>query len=704
MNDFIDNDSNNIRPASAPVQDAHTRTTNLPITASTPSLLSVSTHRLPVLMPRPHPHQPIRALDADAFANLHLEHLTSDVPDSVLFPFLHGLEGDNVHQNSFFAASSGLNFKVSAPSRSQEGSGEDEPASEGNGSGSGGARWGNGNGSGNGSGCAGQQRAHAPNVVKVPEYRGLVWVACDDEQDEQDDHVYDARYAFDPHAHGFAQPAAAHDGEFEDEDFDFEYEDEDYEDASDEQDGDADGDEEDDDDNLEDEREHAGELMQLDVDVVHHSHSQQHQPHNMHSDAGKGGGVDGKKEGEEEVENNQDPNAGAHMHPQALRKPTASAPITIQTGPHFVHNHSSHHYASSHHHHDVPYTHVQHQHSTINFPTSSSSPASLASPSDNLNGADRANGNFEYDHEGVRRLSTSSVSTTDTVSSSTSTSTSDSAHSHYGFGFGAEEGFVASASYSTTASSIADQHFKDDQDVLDTDTDTSRTTDISPIDTGITTPCTSPMTDINIDDCIPSPITLSQGDSVSAPATATPSHPPPPYTAQCSMSSVTVISTPKSAVTATTVAEPSSGSVSPVPLTPDVTGTGATPGANSDSSLSNPNMHLHSLSPSPASSSSSNEKMGLEMTAEEVKRLTVTSSFRTVDLLTIDPSDGQPMFLPPRVPDGISLRNFGIQVVSLTPILFFPHDFLVHFGGIIHALNDFACFYASCGVGLPLSC
>ncbi|OBZ66194.1 hypothetical protein A0H81_13806 [Grifola frondosa] len=60
---------------------------------------------LPVLHHRPDPHQPIRALSAADFARIHLAHLTSHAPDHVLFPFLHGLEGDNDAQNSFFAAS-----------------------------------------------------------------------------------------------------------------------------------------------------------------------------------------------------------------------------------------------------------------------------------------------------------------------------------------------------------------------------------------------------------------------------------------------------------------------------------------------------------------------------------------------------------------------------------------------------------------------
>ena len=44
----------------------------------------------------------IPALDASTFSKLHLQHLLSHPPDSALFPFLHGLEGANDAQNSFF--------------------------------------------------------------------------------------------------------------------------------------------------------------------------------------------------------------------------------------------------------------------------------------------------------------------------------------------------------------------------------------------------------------------------------------------------------------------------------------------------------------------------------------------------------------------------------------------------------------------------
>ena len=94
---------------------------------------------LPVLLPRPAPHAPIRALTAAQFAKIRHLHLTSDVPDAVLFPFLHGLEGDNHAQNLFFSK-------------------------------------------------------HGSSVA-VPDYRGLIWVLADDDDEpptpEHTDHPHD---------------------------------------------------------------------------------------------------------------------------------------------------------------------------------------------------------------------------------------------------------------------------------------------------------------------------------------------------------------------------------------------------------------------------------------------------------------------------------------------------------------------------------
>ncbi|KAL4246440.1 hypothetical protein ABKN59_009635 [Abortiporus biennis] len=103
---------------------------------------------LPVIHPRPLPHAPIRSISASQFADIHLKYLTSHAPDHVIFPFLHGLEGDNEAQNMFFAPSS-------RGGHSPEGLKNEEDTT----------------------GCVG------PTGVKVPQFRGLLWVACDDEQD-----------------------------------------------------------------------------------------------------------------------------------------------------------------------------------------------------------------------------------------------------------------------------------------------------------------------------------------------------------------------------------------------------------------------------------------------------------------------------------------------------------------------------------------
>lgn len=47
---------------------------------------------------------PIPLLSTEQLSQLHLKHIVSHVPDGVLFPFLHGLEGSNVAQNTFFSA------------------------------------------------------------------------------------------------------------------------------------------------------------------------------------------------------------------------------------------------------------------------------------------------------------------------------------------------------------------------------------------------------------------------------------------------------------------------------------------------------------------------------------------------------------------------------------------------------------------------
>ncbi|KAG8976254.1 tyrosine/serine/threonine protein phosphatase pps1 [Tulasnella sp. 427] len=55
-----------------------------------------------VLIQRPAPHSPVRAITAHQLSRLVHQYNSADVEDSVLFPFLHGLEGNNIAQNSFF--------------------------------------------------------------------------------------------------------------------------------------------------------------------------------------------------------------------------------------------------------------------------------------------------------------------------------------------------------------------------------------------------------------------------------------------------------------------------------------------------------------------------------------------------------------------------------------------------------------------------
>jgi hypothetical protein len=61
------------------------------------------------------------------FTSLHIQHFLVHPPDHVLFPFLHGLEGENNVQNTFFAnASAGSHWVVGveAPVAVRSASGE----------------------------------------------------------------------------------------------------------------------------------------------------------------------------------------------------------------------------------------------------------------------------------------------------------------------------------------------------------------------------------------------------------------------------------------------------------------------------------------------------------------------------------------------------------------------------------------------------
>lgn len=86
--------------------------------------------------------QPIRTLTARQYSDLHLNFMLSHPPDHVLFPFLHGLEGDNEAQNMFFA-SAGYTAAVQ-------------------------------------SNAGGSQRSRT-KPVQAPSYRGLVTVLADED-------------------------------------------------------------------------------------------------------------------------------------------------------------------------------------------------------------------------------------------------------------------------------------------------------------------------------------------------------------------------------------------------------------------------------------------------------------------------------------------------------------------------------------------
>ncbi len=93
-------------------------------------------------LPLPPKSSHTRLLSAKAFADLHLNHTLSHPPDNVLFPFLHGLEGDNHAQNAFFHSSA-----IGSPTKSYG-----SPAT-----------------------------VNVNYAAKVPKYRGLAWVVCEED-------------------------------------------------------------------------------------------------------------------------------------------------------------------------------------------------------------------------------------------------------------------------------------------------------------------------------------------------------------------------------------------------------------------------------------------------------------------------------------------------------------------------------------------
>ena len=95
----------------------------------------------------------IHSLDSTTFAQLHLQHILSHPPDNILFPFLHGLEGDNHAQNAFFATSNSAHPVQHRHHHYHS------------------------------------QELSTHITPKIPKYRGLVWVVCEEDLEQAGDVV-----------------------------------------------------------------------------------------------------------------------------------------------------------------------------------------------------------------------------------------------------------------------------------------------------------------------------------------------------------------------------------------------------------------------------------------------------------------------------------------------------------------------------------
>ena len=95
----------------------------------------------------------IHSLDPETFAQLHLQHTLSHPPDNILFPFLHGLEGDNHAQNAFFATSNSAHPVQHRHHHYHS------------------------------------QELTSRITPKIPKYRGLVWVVCEEDLEQAGDIV-----------------------------------------------------------------------------------------------------------------------------------------------------------------------------------------------------------------------------------------------------------------------------------------------------------------------------------------------------------------------------------------------------------------------------------------------------------------------------------------------------------------------------------
>ncbi|EIW84417.1 hypothetical protein CONPUDRAFT_135868 [Coniophora puteana RWD-64-598 SS2] len=99
------------------------------------------------------------------FSELHLSHTTSHPPDNILFPFLHGLEGDNDSQNHFFASVPTASTSLSTPSATLSTVDPPKDASKKH--------------------SGGMMQYPNGKALRPPLYRGLVWVVCDEDVDPQ---------------------------------------------------------------------------------------------------------------------------------------------------------------------------------------------------------------------------------------------------------------------------------------------------------------------------------------------------------------------------------------------------------------------------------------------------------------------------------------------------------------------------------------
>lgn len=217
---------------------------------------------------------PVRAVSASQFADMHTRYVTTHAPDSVIFPFLHGLEGDNDAQNAFFFA----NGSMAAVNGSILGK--------------------------DGVDCIDREKLKA----RVPRFRGLVWVASDEDEVEEYERALKARRQA-QQAHGSAPVpihSRSHSHDDLDDDLEDDIEEDDYSTSS------------LDDDEVEDEDFTA---MQMDIDD--------------HVDMNAGVvGMDVDLHGQHE-DGLLDHGEGTHMHPVVhAHRPSLSAIDTSSKGEH----------------------------------------------------------------------------------------------------------------------------------------------------------------------------------------------------------------------------------------------------------------------------------------------------------------------------------------------------------------------------------